>query len=181
MALSFGGLRRCTAFNIDVTIVSQRHDRIVNLIYDKVVGKNESDTVVFKDTFITPDKFGSQLPNFQHPHTRPDIVCIDKKSRTATIIEVAVPFDAHIEKTYEHKFDKYYPLSLEINQLDYSTRIIILIIGSLGNVHKRFISGLKLLNLSNKDAKFMARYCSVSAIIGSQMIWKLRCKQLPQY
>ena len=159
----------------------KRHDRIVSLIHDKIVGKSKSDTVVLKDTFLTPDKLDSQLPRFEHPHTRPDIVCIDNKSRTVTLIEVAVPFDAHIDKTYTHKFDKYYPLSLEINQLDFSTRIIVLIVGSLGNVHKRFISGLKLLNLSNTDAKFMAKYCSVSAIIGSHMTWKIRCKQLPQF
>ena len=132
----------------------QRHDRIVNLIYDKVVGRSKVDTVVLKDTFITPDKLGSQKATFDHPNNRPDIVCIDKKSRTATIVEISVPFDAHIEKTYTHKFDKYDPLSLEMNQLDYSTRIIILIVGSLGNVHKRFMSGLKMLNLSSTDAKY---------------------------
>ena len=76
----------------------QRHDRIVNLIYDKVVSKSEADTVVLKDTFITPDIFGSQKPTFDHPHNRPDIVCIDKKSRTVTIVEISVPFDAHIER-----------------------------------------------------------------------------------
>ena len=171
-------LNGCTKIK---NMYQKRHDRMVNLIHDKVVGKRKSDTVVLKDTFITPDKFDSHLPNFEHPHTRPDIVCIDKKSRTATIIEVAVPFDAHMDKTYKHKFDKYYPLSLEINQLDYSTRIVVLIVGSLGNVYTRFVSGLKLLNLSHTDAKFMARYCSVSAMIGSHMTWKIRCKQLPQY
>ena len=122
---------------------------------------------MLKDTFITPDIFGSQKPTFDHPHNRPDIVCIDKKSRTATIVEISVPYDAHIEKTYSHKFDKYYPLSLEINRLDYSTRIIILIVGSLGNVHKRFMSGLKILNLSSADAKYMTKYFSNSAMIGS--------------
>ena len=68
----------------------QRHDRIVNLIYDKVVGKSKADTVVLKDTFVTPDKLGSQKTTFDHPNNRPDIVCIDKKSRTATIVEISV-------------------------------------------------------------------------------------------
>ena len=65
-----------------------------------------------------------------------------------------------------------------MNQLDYSTRIIILIVGSLGNVHKRFMSGLKMLNLSSTDAKYMTRYCSNSAVIGSHKTWKIRCKQI---
>ena len=48
----------------------KRHDKIVYLTHDKVVGKRKSDTVVFKDTFITPQTFDSHLPNLEHPHTR---------------------------------------------------------------------------------------------------------------
>ena len=94
------------------------------------------------------------------------------------LIEILVPFDARMSITYEQKFQKYFPLSLEINELGYSTKIVVLIVGSLGFVHSRFASGLKLCGISRAEAKFLASYCSISAIIGSHRAWKLRCKQL---
>ena len=86
--------------------------------------------------------------------------------------------DAHMGKKYEHKFQKYFPLSLEISQLGYSTKIVVLIVGSLGFVHSRFVSGLKLCGISRAEAKYLANYCSLSCTIGSHKAWKLRCKQL---
>ena len=70
------------------------------------------------------------------------------------------------------------PLSIEIGELDYSTTIVILLIGSLGNVHYRFISGLLKAGITKTEAKFLAEYCSTSVVIGSFQIWKSRCNKL---
>ena len=160
-------------------LYQQRHDRIVELVHLKIKSVNSKrNTHVIKDSFITPQVFGSQQSHFQNPHTRPDITVIDRDAKTAMIIEISVPFDAHMSITYEQKYQKYFPLSLEINELGYSTKIVVLIVGSLGFVHSRFASGLKLCGISRAEAKFLASYCSISAIIGSHRAWKLRCKQL---
>ena len=123
--------------------------------------------------------FESAEVEFIHPHTRPDIVCINRDKKEVTITAISIPFDAHLDKCYKHKFDKYFPLSREINQLGYRTVITVLIIGSLGNVHGRFLSGLKKKNgIGQTEAKYLTKYCSISAIIGSFKIWKMRCKNI---
>ena len=68
------------------------------------------------------------------------------------------------------------PLCVENDNLGYRTETVVLVIGSLGNVHTRFISGLIKLGVSRVEAKFLAKYLSVSAIIGSFQVWKARCR-----
>ena len=91
-------------------------------------------------------------------------------------IEISVPFDIHIQETYQAKFDKYYPLCLEVNQLGFKSKVIVLIIGSLGHVHSKFMSGLINIGINKKEAKMMAKFCSISAAIGSSKVWKTRCR-----
>ena len=47
-------------------------------------------------------------------------------------------------------------------------------IASLGHVHRRFTSGVRMLEIPNVVAKSLAKYASVSAMIGSHIIWKKR-------
>ncbi len=61
-----------------------------------------------------------------------------------------------------------------IHQLDYHCKLITLVFGSLGHVHKNVIKGLQLGGLQKKKAKRLAQFCSVSAIIGSMQICKRR-------
>ena len=65
---------------------------------------------------------------------------------------------------------------MEINQLGYSAKIIVLVIGSLGHVHSKFISGLTKIGINKKEAKMLTKYCSISAVIGSSKVWKTRCR-----
>ena len=53
-----------------------------------------------------------------------------------------------------------------------------LIVGSLGHVHKRFRSGLRKVGIPGYETKFLANYCSISAIIGSHKVWKMRCRAM---
>ena len=92
------------------------------------------------------------------------------------MVEIAVPFDTFIGETYQTKFEKYLPLATEIIQFGFRTKVIVLVIGSLGNVHKNFISGLIKLNVSKKIAKTLAKFCSIGTIIGSPKAWKTRCR-----
>ena len=131
---------------------------------------------MLKDTPIKPSHFNSNLVSFVTNNNRPDIVLIDHILKRVTITEVAIPFDGYLKKTYETKFEKYFPLCLEINAMGYRTNIIILLIGSLGHVSNKFISGLIKNNLSRSESKHLARFCSTSAMLGSLFAWKRRCR-----
>ena len=98
--------------------------------------------------------------------------------KSVKIIEISVPYDCHISLTYQEKFNKYFPLSQEINELGYYTEIIVLLIGSMGSVHSKFVGGLRKCKITTREAKFLARYCSVSTCIGSFRVWRQRCSYL---
>ena len=94
------------------------------------------------------------------------------------ITEISIPYDGFLKQCYQSKFDKYFPLALELNDLGFQTQIIILIIGSTGLVHHRFTSGLIKLGIGKSESKFLTQYCSISASIGSFKVWKSRCREL---
>ena len=171
-------LNGCTGFNL---MYQARHNRVVDLIFDKIVSANKSH-VCYKDSVLTPQVIDpvSELRSFQHRHVRPDIVVIDRESKSVIITEIAVPFDAFLPVTYDSKFKKYYPLCSEVGQLGYSATIVVLIIGSLGSVHCKFVPGLMKNNVSKAESKYLAQYCSTSAVIGSHRVWMSRCKRLNQ-
>ena len=156
-------------------IYSKRHNRVVDILHTKISSANRT-KYILKDTVLSPDIFSSEQETFTHRNTRPDITMIDKASKTVTLIEVSLPFDAFMNKCYESKFDKYFPLSLEINQFGFTTEVIVLIIGSLGNVHFRFVSGLMKCGLTKRESNSLSKYCSISSVIGSSKVWKTRCR-----
>ena len=63
---------------------------------------------------------------------------------------------------------------MELNDLGFRTQIYVLVhvIGSLGHVHGRFVSVWKKIGFSQKESKFLAKYCCLSIIIGSYKVWK---------
>ena len=155
----------------------ERHNRLVNIIHDKITTFNPGCEII-KDKPLRPEYFEENLSNvhFTTRSVRPDICIIDREEKTVNLVEVSVPFDAHINQCYQTKFEKYLPLSLEINSMGYYAKVIVLIVGSLGYVHQRFPTGLQKLKFSKRESKFMAKYCSISSIIGSHRVWKMRCR-----
>ena len=156
---------------------SDRHNRIANLIANKIAAYN-ADCQILCDKVIKPTMFGSDVDTFEFTHTRPDIVVIDNSNRAVTINEIAIPYDCHIHDCFKTKYDKYTPLAQAIGSLGYDVQTVILLIGSMGSVHNKFLKGLMKNNLNMHEAKYLARYCSVSAQIGSFRIWKKRCSHL---
>ena len=158
----------------------ERHNRIVKLICAKINSHVISDNVaILTDKFLKPSTFDNKINNdctFTTSCNRPDITVIDHSSKSVKIIEISTPFDAHIDKCFASKFLKYSPLASEIENLGFATDVIVLILGSLGSVHNRFVSGLLMCALPRQDALFLTRYLSISSIIGSFRIWKKRCQ-----
>ena len=105
------------------------------------------------------------------------MVLINNREKSVKLVEVSVPFDPFISNCYQTKFNKYFPISQEINNLGFRTEILVFIVGSLGHVHKRFNSGLSKLNVPNYEINSLSKYCSISAILGSRLVWKMRCRR----
>ena len=54
-----------------------------------------------------------------------------------------IPFTVQYDKCYNKKFSKYFPLSMNLCELGYRSNVVVLVVGSLDNVHNRFVGGLK--------------------------------------
>ena len=106
--------------------------------------------------------------------SKPDLCIIDHAHSRAFIVEVSNPYDAFIQDCYNHKFQKYLPLCFALSDAGFQTKIVVLVIGALGTVHKKVVTGLRMLGLSTRQSKALARYLSVSVIIGSRRTWTRR-------
>ena len=109
----------------------------------------------------------------------PDVVVVDEDSREVTILEVGCTFDHSLEEAFLTKVLKYQRLKDVITQMGYECKLLVFIFGSLGNVHKSVVRGLQIAGLPKPTAKALAKFCSVSVIIGSRHIWRRRCFLYP--
>ena len=99
--------------------------------------------------------------------SRPDIPIINKSNREVFLVEVAVPFDDHIDQCCAGKVQKYTPLCLEIKNFGFICRIVVVVSGSLGTAHSRVVSGFRLLGIPRYSTKWLARQLSASAATSS--------------
>ena len=116
----------------------------------------------------------------QEPYTTDaNGIIIDEESREVFLLEVGCTFDTSLEEAFLTKQLKYHPLVQSITQLGYRCQLIVFIFGSLGHVHRLVVRGLRILGLTKCRAKQLAKYCSISSIIGSRSIWRRRCFLYP--
>ena len=109
----------------------------------------------------------------------PDVVVVDEASREVTILEVGCTFDYSLDEAFLTKVMKYQLLKDVIVQLGYKCKFLVFIFGSLGNVHKLVVRGMQMAGIPKPKAKALAKFCSISAIIGSRHIWRRRCYLYP--
>ena len=158
-----------------------RHNRIVNILQTEIKKYNKSFVIhreknVSSDLIVNDDEI--QFANiFQDIQSRkPDLFLIDYDNMKCFILEVSCPFDAFIEDCYNTKFQNYQLLCDLLTVCGFDCKILVFVIGSLGHVHYRFRSGLKKLGVPNRVAKAITKYASVSVMIGTNIVWKLRYK-----
>jgi hypothetical protein len=132
------------------------------------------------DSIVRPDMFSAENDHMFTgvQHSRPDICVIDHASKKCKLVEIAVPFDVFLNESYQSKFDTYMPLCQRVSELGYECKTMVLIVGSFGSVHKKFVNGLRFLGLPTHRAKCVGRFCSVSAMVGSRIIWRQRCREV---
>lgn len=153
---------------------SRRHDRLVSKLFDFIKGNSQFD--VFENKLVR-----TVMPEVQRhliglEHTKPDIFCIQGK--TIIIVEVTVCYDLYMSLSYENKVHIYMPLVNVLKDLGYDVRLMVLCFGSLGTVHKSIFSSLRYFSKDNVKVKALIKWCSISAIIGANYIWRYRLRFL---
>ena len=79
---------------------------------------------------------------------RPDLVVVEKKERSWKIIDFAVPGD-RIEEKEKDKIEKYQDLGRELQKIwNVKVKIIPLVAGSVGAIHKQFGKILKQVGIT---------------------------------
>ena len=157
--------------------------RIVDLVVKGISPYIQSSVKVMKHSRVLSSMFNL----FNHDQNAfqnitantPDAVVIDEDSREVTILEVGCTFDHSLEEAFLTKVVKYQQLKDVIAQNGYQCRLIVFIFGSLGNVHRLVVRGLQMVGMPKSKAKALAKFCSVSAVIGSRHIWRRRCFLYP--
>ena len=160
-----------------------RHDRIVDIISEKLPSLFSPHVSIHVNCVVKQQMFSRcsrEMSVFSElSATRPDIVVIDEYNRDVFILEVGCCFDSCLEEAYLTKLVKYHPLVQTITSLGYKCQYLVLIFGSLGHVHRLVIRGLRIVGFTKARAKQIAKYCSISSIIGSRHIWRRRCCVYP--
>ena len=157
----------------------KRHNRIADVIVKAVRDVNPN-AEILTDQPVKPCHFVtvSNEIRFEGVNAyRPDACVINHENRTCLLLEVAVPFDPFVPICFQSKFDKYFPLCQRIQDTGFDCKLLIFIVGSLGSIHSHFVSGLRLAGIPIRRGKGIAKYCSVSAMIGSRLAWKKRCRE----
>lgn len=150
-------------------LYTERHDRCVKLVKVELQKSVFTENCeLFENQCVSVDDRSNLESN------KPDLCFIDHGNSVAFIIEVSNPFDPFIEDCYHNKFQKYMPLCMSLCDAGFQTKVIVLVVGSLGTVHRKLVPGLSILGLSKSQSKALAKYLSISVMIGSRRAWARR-------
>jgi hypothetical protein len=124
------------------TAYTERHNQVALVVYRKIcdvydlekpsqwwevperVKENEKAKILW-DFHIQTDK--------QVQANQPDIVIVDKESKKAVIIDIAVPSDFNIKSKEQEKIEKYQPLAEELRRIwKVETKVVPVVVGALG-------------------------------------------------
>ena len=92
-------------------------------------------------------------------HHKPDIVVVHKETRTATIIDIAVPNDTNIATTRMEKIRRYIDLAVEIKTLWELRKVDVvpIVIGATGMIHNGFNEDLQKIGIHHEFDKRLAQ------------------------
>lgn len=101
-------------------------------------------------------------------HNRPDVTVLDHTSKLWTFVDFSVPWDKNVRLKEDEKVERYTPLSKEIRRMyGVKTRVVPLVVGSLGVVSSRLVGHLKELEIPD-----ILGSMQTSAVIGTTIILK---------
>ena len=101
-------------------------------------------------------------------HNRPDVTVLNHTAKEWTFVDFSVPWDRNVEIKEVEKVEKYSSLAKEIRKMHrVSTRVVPLVVGSLGVVSGNLEGHLKSLGIPDVLGGMQA-----SALIGTTLILK---------
>lgn len=115
---------------------------------------------VYWDTLIRTDR--------EVQHNKPDMIVLDKNSKSAIIIDFSVPLDENLGKAYKDKIMRYRPLADEVRDLWNLRKVEIkpFIISANGLVHVKVTKHLEELSISRHICGLMQK----AVILGTTAI-----------
>lgn len=125
------------------------------MITDSITETLEDTIILYKHSVVQTDWFNTEETNVQlnnFPNTL-DITILDQTKRSVMFVEIGCSFDLYMDMCFNSKMLKYQPLISAIEGLGYKCRLVVLVFGSLGNVHKLALRGLQQTGLSKTAAK----------------------------
>ena len=108
---------------------------------------------------------------------KPDLLMVSKGRKECKIIKVTACFDMYLEQSYKGKPNKYQDLKAALEQAGFLTGYYVMCFWSSGLVHKDVRGNLRKLGVNHDDTKATMKWCGVSNIIGSNIIWKIVAKK----
>ena len=153
---------------LEVRWYNQRHDRVLQFIYDFIKEKLSYTTSVAVDL-----QSDYQFPaHIAETDLRPDTVCWDDSMRNILIIELTIPHDTLMVEAAQRKEAKYSELVSTVRKTGYRTNFITLEVSSRGLPHAPGFHKLKSeLGLSNKSTRALMIESAKEALAGSFKIW----------
>ena len=104
---------------------------------------------------------------------------LDRERREVLLLEIGCVYDLYMDIAFNNKIMKYQPILAKLSELGFQCKLVVLIFCGLGHVHNLVFSGLRLAGLSSRKTKQLAKFCSISAVIGSLAVWRMRCFLYP--
>lgn len=100
---------------------------------------------------------------------KPDIVLLDKLTKSIYVIEFSAPAEINLILKEEEKRTKYIPLVYELKQLfpGHSVQTVVLIIGALGGIRATLLANIKIIPHCTRSADFLAGQMQKAIILGS--------------
>lgn len=101
--------------------------------------------------------------------TKPDIVLLDKTTRSMYVIEFSAPAETNVVAKETEKRTKYQDLLFELRKQypEYSVKLIVLIIGVLGGAKPSLLASIKAIPACQRNAESLACRMQKAVLIGS--------------
>ncbi|XP_023211846.1 uncharacterized protein LOC111614711 [Centruroides sculpturatus] len=145
----------------NLRLATQRHNSVLNRLFHAI---NNQDLKIYCN---------QNIPGFDD-RCHPDLVTICERTKTATIIDVAVPFENGqnaFNVARDMKISKYSALTQHLRQQGYDIYCDAFIMGSLGGFDPANISVIQRLGISRKYAKMMTKLMVSDCIRWSREIY----------
>ena len=102
-------------------------------------------------------------------HSWPDIVCINKRTKSCLIIDIAIPGDKNIITKEQEKIDKYQDLQTELGKLwKLKTEVVPVVVGALATTSQNLNIYIKKI-----DVPIVTSCLQKTVILGTAFILRM--------